>query len=56
MNVVLEGLIRLLELLFAIGCCGSLIVILLSGIEDVETIFSRDEDAGAPPMQVEKQG
>ncbi len=56
MNVAVEALIRLVEVLFVIGCCGSLLVILLAGIEDVETIFSRDEDSGAPPVQVEKQG
>ena len=56
MNLAVDGLIRLLELLFVVGCCGSIVVILLSGIEDVETIFTPDEEAGAPPVQVEKQG
>jgi hypothetical protein len=56
MGSILEVLVRLLELLFAVGCCGSVIVILLSGIEDVETIFSHDEPPPVPTVQVEKQG
>ncbi|HVP42173.1 MAG TPA: hypothetical protein VMS96_02010 [Terriglobales bacterium] len=55
MAVVISGLIRLLELLFVLGCCGSLAVILLSGIEDVETIFNREKEPGAPTVQPEKQ-
>ncbi len=55
MNVVLVGLIRLVELLFFVGCCGSILVILLSGIEDVETIFRHNEETGLPPMREGKQ-
>ncbi len=56
MSFLLVNLIRLVELLFIIGCCGSLVVILLAGIEDVETIFSHDEPPPTPTVQVEKQG
>ncbi len=42
--------IRLLEFLFFAGWIGSLIVILLSGVEDVETIFSKDSGSSPPPM------
>lgn len=42
--------IRILEFLFFAGWIGSLIVILLSGIEDIETIFSKDDDSGSAPM------
>jgi len=43
MEVVIIILVRILEALFLIGIIGSLIVILMSGIEDVETIFEPDE-------------
>ncbi len=38
--------IRLVELLFVIGCFGSAVVILLAGIEDVETIFAPGDEEG----------
>lgn len=50
MNVVLAWAIRLLELLFVIGCFGSLVVILLSGVEDVETVFKRTEETESQPV------
>lgn len=43
MNPVLAVLIQILETLFVIGMIGSGIVILLSGIEDVENLFEEDE-------------
>jgi len=55
MNVAVTWAIRLLELLFVIGSFGSLIVILLAGIEDIETIFSRgDEERVAQPASPAK--
>jgi len=51
MNFVLVGLIQALEILFIVGGVGSLIVILLAGIEDVETIFNRKEEPEAQPTQ-----
>ena len=42
--------IRILEFLFFAGWIGSLLVILLSGVEDVETIFSKDDGSGPAPM------
>ena len=55
MNFVLVGLIQALEILFIVGGIGSLIVILLAGIEDIETIFSRgDEERVAQPASPAK--
>ncbi len=55
MDSVVAFFVRLLELLFVIGCVGSLIVILLAGVEDVETIFSASDEektvASAPPAK-----
>ena len=51
MSFVLIGLIRALEILFLAGSVGSLVVILLAGVEDVETIFNRKEEAEAQPIQ-----
>ncbi|MBZ5721245.1 MAG: hypothetical protein LAO03_12770 [Acidobacteriia bacterium] len=36
--------VRLLEAMFAVGIVGSTIVLILTGIEDVETLFGSDED------------
>ena len=55
MNPVVTVCIRILEVLFAIGCVGSVVVIILSGVEDVETIFSsQEEEEPAAPVHVEK--
>lgn len=56
MSLALKELIQLLELLFVVGCCGSVVVILLSGVEDIETIVKHEEEPAAPAVQVEKQG
>jgi hypothetical protein len=34
----------ILEVLFLVGWVGSIVVVLISGIEDVKTIFSKDEN------------
>lgn len=41
--------IRILEFLFFAGWIGSLVVILLSGVEDFETILSKDNPEPRPP-------
>jgi len=49
MNPVLAWAIRLMEFLFVIGCIGSVIVILVSGVEDVETILGAEHETEAQP-------
>ena len=36
-------LVRILEAMFVIGALGSTVVLLLTGIEDLETLFGREE-------------
>ncbi len=52
MDLLVGLLVRLLEFLFALGWIGSLLVIVLSGVEDVETVFERDPvpPAGEPTL------
>jgi hypothetical protein len=35
--------VRLLELIFATGLIGSVVVLVLSGIEDIETLMGSDD-------------
>lgn len=35
---------RILEGMFIVGSLGSLVVLVLSGIEDIETLFGMDEE------------
>ena len=49
MNVLLAAGIRVLEFLFFGGWIGSLLVIVLSGIEDMETIFDKNEPTSRQP-------
>jgi len=43
MGFLLIAGIRLLEFLFIVGAIGSAIVLVLTGIEDVETLMGSDE-------------
>jgi len=43
MNVLAIIGIRTLEVMFAAGWFGTVIVLLLTGIEDVETLLEKDE-------------
>jgi hypothetical protein len=43
MNAIVTFLIRMVELMFAVGVLGSAIVLILSGIEDIETLVGSDE-------------
>jgi hypothetical protein len=43
MQTLLTIGVRLLEAMFAVGSVGSLLVLILSGIEDMETLFGSDE-------------
>ena len=44
MNPVFAWAIRLMELLFLVGCVGSLVVILISGVEDVQTLLGAEHE------------
>jgi hypothetical protein len=37
--------VRLLEVMFAVGAIGSAVVLVLTGIEDIETLLGSDETA-----------
>lgn len=43
MDLVVTLAIRLLELMFALGSIGSAVVLILSGIEDIETLVGSDD-------------
>jgi hypothetical protein len=44
MQLLVAVVIRLLEAMFVIGGIGSFLVLILSGIEDLETLFGRSEE------------
>jgi hypothetical protein len=43
MSLVVILVVRLLESMFVIGSIGSFAVLVLSGIEDLKTLFGREE-------------
>lgn len=43
MGLLVTIAIRVVEVLFAVGAIGSTIVLILSGIEDVQTLIGSDE-------------
>jgi len=45
MNVLVVVGIRLVELMFALGAIGSAVVLILSGIEDIETLVGSDDSS-----------
>jgi hypothetical protein len=45
MTLFITVLIRILEAMFVIGGIGSFVVLILSGIEDVETLMSSEESS-----------
>ncbi|HYX69600.1 MAG TPA: hypothetical protein VE825_10740 [Terriglobales bacterium] len=52
MDSILITLIRLLEGMFVAGWAGTLIVLVLTGIEDLETILRRDQPAPGMETQI----
>ena len=48
MNWPLVIVIRLVEALFVLGTAGSVLLLVLTTIEDVETLFGSDESDGKP--------
>jgi len=47
MDVLITIAVRLLEAMFVAGGIGSFLVLVLSGIEDLETLFGRSDEAEA---------
>jgi hypothetical protein len=47
MSIFAKVAIEILEGIFTVGCVGSFLVILLSGIEDIETVFEKELDSSA---------
>jgi len=43
MGLFVTFAVRLLELIFAVGLAGSAIVLVLSGVEDIETLVGSDD-------------
>ena len=43
MNLLMTIGIRILEAMFVVGWFGTVIVLLLTGVEDVETLIEKDE-------------
>jgi hypothetical protein len=41
--IIVTVLVRILETMFAVGAIGSVVVLLLSGIEDLKLLFGREE-------------
>lgn len=41
---IITVLVRFLEGMFGVGAIGSLVVIVLSGIEDLKMLFGREEE------------
>jgi len=41
--IVVTVLVRILEAMFVVGAIGSVVVLLLSGIEDLKLLFGREE-------------
>jgi hypothetical protein len=55
MNLLVTVGIRILELLFFVGWAGSLFVIILSGVEDVETVLAKNEER-QPAVVIQESG
>lgn len=45
MTILVVVMIRVLEAMFAIGILGSALVIVVSGVEDAETMFDSTDDS-----------
>ena len=52
MDAVIAFLVHLMEALFLIGIVGSAVVILMSGVEDVHSVFMHEEPVGSPAPEV----
>ena len=41
--IIVTVLVRILEAMFVVGAIGSVVVLVLCGIEDLELLFGREE-------------
>ena len=41
--IIITVLVRILETMFVVGAIGSVVVLVLSGIEDLKLLFGREE-------------
>ena len=41
--IIIAVLVRILETMLAVGTIGSIVVLVLSGIEDLKLLFGREE-------------
>jgi hypothetical protein len=41
--IIVTALVRILETMFVVGAIGSVVVLVLSGIEDLKLLFGREE-------------
>ena len=41
--IIVTVLVRILETMFVVGAIGSVVVLVLSGIEDLKLLFGREE-------------
>ena len=53
MNYLIVALVKILEGLFVVGLAGSVIVLLLTTIEDIVTMVSRDAPVPVDPPRSE---
>jgi len=44
MGLIVTALVRVLEGMFVVGAIGSVVVLVLSGIEDLKLLFGREEE------------
>lgn len=42
--IIVTIIVRLLEGMFVVGAIGSVVVLVLTGIEDLELLFGREEE------------
>jgi hypothetical protein len=42
--ILIIVLVRILETIFVVGAIGSVVVLVLSGIEDLKLLFGREEE------------
>ena len=51
MDVLIHSGVRILEGLFVVGWAGSVLVLLLSGVEDIRIIFEKEKPVDRGPQE-----